>query len=247
MATYLSGEQNQLKQGTEFAAELTYYSEPEKPKNIKISPIRAQVKGDRVFLELQPKDLPIGTYDLKLTSNDKVNVSGSKTFTVWRLQEDVNAITSGKWSDTRLSLEKLSMCDRTGIPEEEEKPLKAIAPEPANDEPIDETKAVKVETETVESKEEFCATDSSRFPASAKAIGFQLDFDPIVESADLKIAWRADGEVISTPKVTEVGDRTSGLTYTLTSDEGFAKGDYELLLSLEAKNAKPIVRQFTIE
>ncbi|NJM46645.1 MAG: hypothetical protein HC860_11240 [Alkalinema sp. RU_4_3] len=69
----------------------------------------------------------------------------------------------------------------------------------------------------------------------------------MAESRPLKIVWRSNGEVISTPKVVAIGEHTNGLTYTFASHDGFPKGNYELLLSLEAKNAKPMVRQFTVE
>jgi hypothetical protein len=63
----------------------------------------------------------------------------------------------------------------------------------------------------------------------------------------LKIIWRAGGEMIATPRVMKLGGRARGLNYTLSSPDGFAKGEYELILALQAKNAQPILRKFTIE
>jgi hypothetical protein len=242
---YLSGKHRQLKEGTEFVANLTYSSEPKQSTPIKLPPIKAKVKDRRVFFEIRPKDLPIGSYELNLSSSDKIKVHGKKTFTVWRLHEEAKASVQNQFPDSRLVLEKLSLCDRSQfrIPKEDE------PPESLRDEPIDETKAEKVDGKIVKHRrrDKFCANDTNRFPATTKAIGFQLEFDPVAESAPLKIVWRFDDKVISAPKMMSVGNRTSGLTYTFASQNSFPKGNYELLLSLETKQAKPISRKFTIE
>jgi hypothetical protein len=242
---YLSGTHNNLTEGAEFVANLTYHSEAKKSTTQQLPPIRAKVKDQQVRFEVQPQDLPIGTYDLTLTSKDKIKVNGSKTFTVWRLHEEAKASAENKFPESRLVLEKLSLCDRSKYPV----PDKKDAAAPIDDQPIDETKAEKVDGKIVRERRRvnFCEKDSDRFPTTTKAIGFQLDFDPVAESRPLKIVWRMDGEVISNPKVMSIGERTNGLTYTFASREGFPKGKYELLLSLEAKNAKPILRQFTVE
>ncbi|NJK70167.1 MAG: hypothetical protein HC790_11285 [Acaryochloridaceae cyanobacterium CSU_3_4] len=161
------------------------------------------------------------------------------------MHEEAKASAENKFPDSRLALEKLSLCDRSKSPI----PDKKDAAAPIDDQPIDETKVEKVDVEIVEQRQrsDFCSTDSDRFPSTAKAIGFQLDFDPITESIPLKVVWRFGGEVIVPPKIMAIGERTNGLTYTFASQDAFPKGEYELLLSLEAKNAKPISRRFTME
>ncbi|NJM46646.1 MAG: hypothetical protein HC860_11245 [Alkalinema sp. RU_4_3] len=166
---YLSGKHNQLTEGAEFVANLTYHSEPKKSAQQQLPPVRAKVKDQQVNFEIQPKDLPIGTYDLTLTSKDKIKVNGTKTFTVWRLHEEAKAIAENKFPESRLALEKLSLCDRSKAPI----PDKKEGAEPVNDQPIDETKAEKLDGKIVKQRRRvnFCTTDSDRFPTTAKRLG----------------------------------------------------------------------------
>lgn len=240
---YLSGDQNQLPDGAEFLVNLNYSAEPQKQTQIKLPPVKAKVKNQQVLLELQPRELPIGTYELSLSSNEKVKVSGTKTFTVWSSSADVQARTSGQLTDSLLSPERLSMCDRSNAP----LPKVEAPEEPDSDEPIDETKAEEREAKRTRLNADFCKDDSDRFSAKATAIGFRVDFDPTVDPARFKILWRAGGELLTTPKIMKLSGKSSGLTYTLASPDGFPKGDYELILALEAKNAKPMYRKFKVE
>jgi hypothetical protein len=241
---YFSGQQTQLPDGTEIIANLTYQPEPKKSNPIQLPPIKAKVKDQQVLLEVQPKTLPIGTYELNFNGNEKVQVSGSKTFTVWRLHEEAKAIAENKFPESRLSLEKLSMCDRS-----QDKLPKDVQENNATAE-FDETKTEKVDGKIIRQRRSsnFCSKDQDRFPRTAKAIGFQLDFDPVAQKTPLKIVWRfAGGEALTQPKAMDAGEGTNGVSYTFVTPDGLPQGEYELLLSLEAKNAKPIARKFTVE
>jgi hypothetical protein len=227
---YLLGQQQQLKDGTEFLVNLKYTSEPQKQIGIKLAPVQAKVKDQQVLLEIQPKKLAVGSYEIILNSNEMVKFSGNKTFTVWSSGEEAKAVEQLPIS--KLTFSKLAMCDRTGLPQ----------PKRMADETVQESDA-----ELSIDEPNFCMKDSDRFSSKATALGFRLDIDPAIDPARIKISWRAGSEVIVKPSITKLSGRSRGLNYTLSAPDGFPKGDYELLLSLQAKNAQPIVRKFTID
>ncbi|NJN39159.1 MAG: hypothetical protein HC790_11290 [Acaryochloridaceae cyanobacterium CSU_3_4] len=74
---YLSGKHTSLKDGTEFTVNL-------EPKvELKQKKVKAKVQKETFLLELEPTQLPIGTYKVSLTADTKVSLPDAQEFTVW--------------------------------------------------------------------------------------------------------------------------------------------------------------------
>lgn len=243
---YLSGNHKFLKNGTEFIVDLNYFPEPEKKTKSEQKIVKTKVNNQKFLLELNPKDLPIGTYDLKISS-DKVKFAKDedsffKKFTVWDSEEDIPSafrLEKGEIVMNNLPLnlttspKRLSLCDRSNLP------LPKI---PSNNESQKEQEA-----ETVIDDPTFCQLDSTQLSSKTTAIGFRLTFgNSLEEQNKLKIVWKYRGRVIS-KNVVRLSGKAVALNYTLSSPEKFPLGNYELILALEALNAQPIYRQFSVK
>lgn len=131
---------------------------------------------------------------------------------------------------------------RTGLP------LPPIPPESPDLLPSesDLSKEEEKDAETIIEDTNFCPSDSRSFPSKAKAIGFRISLHENYNSSKIKIVWKYQGRLIAKTRVVRLNGGASTLNYTLSSPDGFPKGNYELILSLQTQNAKPILRKFTV-
>jgi hypothetical protein len=229
---YLSGEHRYLQDGTELSIDLNYSSEPKKSTKVALPPVKAKVKDKTLLLALEPKELAVGTYQLSFGAKTGIQVKGDKTFTVWDTEPEAKARSANGLPTTQLTVTRLAMCDRSNLPMPELKP--------------GEEEQLETEAKIIKNDPNFCKTDRTQLPSQATAIGFRLDFTSAVEPARIKIVWKGGGEEITKPHIMKLSGRSKGLNYTLSSPDGFPKGEYELFLSLEAQNARPIYRKFTV-
>lgn len=97
-----------------------------------------------------------------------------------------------------------------------------------------------------------CKTDVVRFKPETKAIGFGIDLKRAQDGTKLKLIWKylsaPDGKEIVVSKTTQqVDQEITQFKYTLNSQSALPPGKYELLLAIEAQNAEPIRREFTVQ
>ncbi len=130
-----------------------------------------------------------------------------------------------------------------------------------SDQDVQERRSGKLKTDSVDfgklilcdrTQGDSCKVDSSSFKAEMKAIGFRLDVKAAKQDASFKITWKyLSGEggkpVVLSSSTKTMDNRTGWIDYSLTSQQGFNPGNYELLVGLETANAKPIYRAFTVK
>jgi hypothetical protein len=229
---YLSGEHRYLPDGAELSIDLNYSPEPKKSTKVALPPVKAKVKDKTLLLALEPQGLAVGTYQLSFGAKAGIQVKGDKTFTVWDTEPETKARSGKGLPSTQLVVTRLAMCDRSNLPLPELKP--------------EEEEKLETEARVIKDDPNFCKTDRTQFPSQSTAIGFRLDLASAVEPARIKIVWKGGGEEVTKPHIMKLSGRSRGLNYTLSSPDGFPKGEYELFLSLEAQNARPMYRKFTV-
>lgn len=225
---YLSATSEHLKEGTDLKWDLKYTPEPDKTSQIDSKTAKASVNDGKMLLEIEPKELPIGTYQLSLRSSPNILVTETKEFTVWDSDRDVQARLGDTLKSAATTLGQLKLCDRTGLPEPKRDSITQLT-----------------------SKPDFCKADISTFKSDSKAIGFQLNINSALDDTKVKIIWNLVGssgaKPITPESVKSLNHKTAWLSFTLSSPEGFPPGNYELIIVLETKNAKPIYRKFTVQ
>lgn len=97
-----------------------------------------------------------------------------------------------------------------------------------------------------------CKTDVSRFKPETKALGFGIDVKRAQDDTKLKLVWKylstPDGkEIVVSNTTQQIDQKISQFKYTLNSQTALPPGKYELLLAIEAQNAEPIRREFTVQ
>lgn len=223
---YLAAASDHVKAGTPLKWELHYTSEPGKTRSLDSNTAAAIVNNGKVLLAIEPKALPVGSYRLSLAANPTIAVSETPEFTVWDSEPDAQARLGDRFPSPATSLGQLRLCDRTG----------QHVPKRDSVTQIDPT---------------FCPVDTSQIKASAKAIGFHLGLASVVADTRVKVRWKYIGSGNTPPIVEEAVKHlkagTNWLDFTLSSPAGFPRGNYELIIGLETKNAKPIYRQFTVQ
>lgn len=239
---FLSGNHQGLRNGTEFNVELEYLSEPEATAKTTSQTAKVQVRNNKFNLELQPQELPVGSYRLKLLSDELIKVNEPQEFTVWDTEKEAQARWNSEFSLSSTSLVGVSMCDRTGLP------LPPIPPESPDLLPSENnlSKEEEKDAQTVFEDSNFCPSDSRSFPSKAKAIGFRVRLDQNENLSKIKIVWKYQGRLIAKTQVVRLNGAARMLDYTLSSPDGFAKGNYELILALQTQNAKPLYRKFKV-
>jgi hypothetical protein len=97
-----------------------------------------------------------------------------------------------------------------------------------------------------------CANDASTFAQNTPKLFVTADLNNAPEGTKVKIDWRylggeAGGETNIDTVIVESKSDTKQITSSLTSSNGtWAKGKYEVVLSLDTDNSKPIRKEFTI-
>ncbi len=236
---YLSGKHQQLKDGTEIIVNLSYFPEPEKKTKSESQIVKAKVKNQAFLLELKPKELPIGTYKLSVSSLEKIKFIDELTpqFTVWDSQQDVQARLSNKLPISNISLQELFLCDRTGLPLPEI--LKLSRPQLKSDNsPTD--------TEIVIEDPNFCPANSNQLPSKMKAIGLRLTFNNSEPENRLKMIWKYEGRIFNN-QIVKLSGKVSKLYFILSDTRNFPKGNYELILASESRNSQPLYRKFSVK
>lgn len=100
-------------------------------------------------------------------------------------------------------------------------------------------------------QDEPCKTDSSSFKAGTKALGFRLEVTAAENDSRFKLTWRylngpVGKDIVLSSSTKTLEKRTGWIDYSLTNQQGFEPGTYELLIAMESKNASPIRREFTV-
>lgn len=223
---YLSATSKHLKAGTPLKWNLQYTPEPGKTRSLDGNTTEAIVNNGKVLLAIKPKELPVGTYQLSLASNPTILVSETPPFTVWDSAQEAQVRLGNKLPSGTTRLGLLQLCDRTGKPAPKEDSVSQI-------------------------ESTFCLNDTTQIKSSAQAIGFHLGLDSVLADTRIKVMWKyigaGDTPLVVSESVKRLKADTSWLNFTLSSPSGFPRGNYELIVALETKNANPVYRKFTVQ
>jgi hypothetical protein len=233
---YISATPEKMTEGMDVDWSLQYTSEVGKTKVLDNKTIQAELKGDQMILPIAPKSLPVGSYELTLSSPQKRFEAQKKAFTVWHSAENVAARLDDRLLASTAQLGKLNLCDRTGKPIPKDEPI---------EETVDPKTGKKVQKTRKSYDRNFCSTNSEEFPTTATALGFRIDTVGLKTTTNLEVTWLYGARELS--ELVELKPDADGLTYTLTSDSGFPPGDYGLILSLATKDSQPIYREFKVK
>jgi hypothetical protein len=234
---YVSALGENVKPDLDVDWSLQYTSEMGKTKVLDHQTTQATVSGEQVLLPIRPSSLPVGSYELTLSSPQKRFEARKKQFTVWNSAGDAAARSGDQLPASRASLGKLMLCDRSGQPAPPEDPPQEVT----------DPKTGKVTWRKRKPKYDrtFCTKNVEEFASGATALGFQLDLANVAASTPVKVTWLYNGAEQSS--VDELSPDTGGLTYTLSGNGGFPPGDYGVVISLETKGSQPIYRPFKVK
>jgi hypothetical protein len=235
---YLTGTSEHIKDGAEFEMNLKYTSEPNQESLLESQTLQANVKNNQLILEIKPKQLPIGAYQLSITSTQNKIPEKTKTFTVWDNKKNLEARTSDNLSSTDVSFSGFKMCSNADF--------KAGSQNTAIGDAEFQVESINTPYRHI------CSTDSTSFKPDVKTLNFSLDFDSkIVEPMKLRITWKylknQEETIVVSDSLKTLDSGWVGLNYTLDTKDGLPVGMYELILASETKNAMPIYRRFTVE
>lgn len=234
---YLSATPDNIKDGTEFKWELKYTPEPQQEGDFDSKTVKARIKDNKLLLEMEPKELPIGTYQLNVSSDEKRIATKTKEFTVWDSEKEAQARLGNTLQESETTLGELRLCDRSSFSDSTESKSSSIdMPGLYRDDP------------------NFCPTNADMFKSDSKALGFRIDINSTseVEEPKVKIIWQYVGSKQNkqnkriVESIKDLSAKTTGLMYTLSTPDGLPPGNYELIIALETKNAKPVYRQFKV-
>ncbi|MDY6937814.1 MAG: hypothetical protein SWY16_09110 [Cyanobacteriota bacterium] len=217
---YLSATPGNIADGTAVNLELTYAPEPGEFSSVSTQTSTLQVQNETAQIELPIEALNIGTYVLKLGSQTDRFSTVELEFTVWDSSETIDDLQSLEPSTAKL--DNLQICDRL-------------------EEPLD------IDFEVIE-----CQEDKSVFPSRMKAAIAYLDLqseEGEEKPIQVSFIWRylpQTGEAVEVRETKSIDNPVGSISYILASEDGFAQGNYELMIYLEAQNARPIFRSFSV-
>ncbi|HEY9668265.1 MAG TPA: hypothetical protein V6C91_15750 [Coleofasciculaceae cyanobacterium] len=237
---YLSATPDNIKDGTEFKWELKYTPEPQQEGDFDSKTVKARIKDNKLLLEMEPKELPVGTYQLSVSSDEKRIVTKTIEFTVWDSEKEAQARLGNTLQESETALGELQLCDRSNFPKRTESQLN-----PTN--PLESNPSLQLQRDDPN----FCLTNDSTFKSNAKALGFRITInsDSETEESNVKVTWKYAGSKANkaiVESVERLSPKMQSLMYTLSTPDGLPPGDYELIIALETKNAKPVYRQFKV-
>jgi hypothetical protein len=97
-----------------------------------------------------------------------------------------------------------------------------------------------------------CASDTTKFGKDAAKLFATADLNNAPEGTKVKIDWKyLGGEAGTAADIDSVNLETTANSNTITShlsapNKGFPAGKYEVVMSLDTDNSKPIRKQFSI-
>lgn len=233
---YLSAASRHIQDGAEFKIDLKYTPEPNTKRVLESQTLKASIKDNKLALELKPKALPIGRYQLSMASTTGKVVGEAKTFTVWDSEKDLKIRMGNTLPTSEVSFSKLRMCSNADS-------------EKSTIEGID---GVKLSDQLTQSYWQICSTDSTTFKRDVKTLNFWLGTDSrVVEPVKLRIIWKylknQEEPIVISDSIKILSSKVVGLNYTLNTNSNLMAGNYELIIALETRNAVPIYRKFTVE
>lgn len=214
-ALFITAMPHNVADGVSVKIETKHTSEPNKETVADTTTIQAKFQDGKAQFQLPLETLPVGFYEVLLTSEDNQFTNIRKTFTVWQTQQDVEQRSAGKLSNASTQLTSFKLCEESS-----------------------ETSA--------------CQNDSSTFTTGVRTIAAQVDIENPADNTGIRFIWRyLDGEAGAAQeiknKVQTIDAQTGGFTYSLSNEDGFPTGTYEVLIALETNNARPIRREFSVK
>jgi hypothetical protein len=237
---YVSAIGDNIKEDMDVDWSLAYTSEVGKTKVLDNQTTQAVVDDTEVLLPIKPKALPVGSYELTLSSPQKRFESQKKTFTVWNSAEDAIARSDDRLLATSAKLGKLMLCDRSAKPLPKAEEIEEVV-DP-------KTGKLKLRKPKKSYDRTFCTSDVKEFPASTKAFGFQLDLANVTTTIPIKVTWiHPMSGAAGQSSIDELAPDSGGLNYTFSGNGGFPPGNYGLIISLETQGSQPIYREFKVK
>ena len=215
---YISTTPNWIAQKTPINLELTYIPEPGQVSIVKTQTIPLNVDNGTTQIEFPVENLPIGAYRLNLISENNNFSAKELEFTVWDSPETIETLQSLESSP--VTLKALKLCHQL---EELTNPM-------------------------FEAWQ--CTANESVFPSQMKAAIANIDLKNVSDNTKITFIWRylTEGEKPVELKETKtIETNVSSIVFTLASEDGFAPGNYEILVYPESQNAQPIFRVFSVE
>ena len=215
---YISTTPNWITENTPINLELIYIPEPGQIAIVKTQTIPLNIQNGTAHIEFPVENLPIGTYRLNLISDRNDFPAKELEFTVWDSPETIDTLQSLEPSP--ISFNDLKLCHQL---EELSNPM-------------------------FEAWQ--CTVDESVFPSQMKAAIANIDLKNVSDNTKITFIWRylTEGEKPVELKETKtIETNVSSIVFTLASEDGFAPGNYEILVYPESQNAQPIFRVFSVE
>jgi hypothetical protein len=173
----------------------------------------------------RPETLPVGSYELRLSSDGEGFETVTKTFDVWPSADWIDAIANQTKPEVVTEIKTFKLCIDEQVETEP----------PPTDEPTT-------------GKYTGCAVDQSEFTSDVTALKADADLEDAIDGEQLTFLWfyqRQDGTWEEINKNTvDLQQSLDGFLFTLQGD--FSPGEYEVLALLEARNRPPLRHAFTI-
>ncbi len=206
--------------------EVDYTPRPEQTEQVKSETFSSPLdEAGALALTYAPETLPVGSYELRLTSDGEGFEPVTKTFDVWPSADWVEAIANHTKPEVSTEIKTFKLCIDEQV---ETEPPPTDAP--------------------TTGQYTGCAVDQSEFTSDVTALKADADLEDAQEGEQLTFLWfyqTSDGtwEEINTNTV-DLQRSLDGFLFTLQGD--FTPGEYEVLALLEAHNRHPLRHSFTI-
>ncbi len=112
---YLTGPEQGIKTGDKVDVVLNYVSEPEKSSELLKTTEEVNVSNDHAQIEIAPETLPVGGYEVVLTSELENFSERKKEFTVWDSPEQIETVKAKEGNSARIT--SLKLCNGADIKE----------------------------------------------------------------------------------------------------------------------------------
>lgn len=202
---------------------LKYTPEPEKQQDLGSRPLKASVQGERILLTMDTQDLPVGTYEATLRLQKDARELGKKEFTVWDTEQDLKLRQSNELKPSDVKIQEITLCD--------EMPTR------------------------------LGCKDGDSFSRGIEALFLQVYTGSTKEKTTFRVRWKRKNQTGNYTVVAENNDVPAGANYRLINqgdtqsaliegkdlDQSLGSGEWELIVALNTKNAKPVYRKFTLK
>ncbi|MEM8639579.1 MAG: hypothetical protein AAGG51_12300 [Cyanobacteria bacterium P01_G01_bin.54] len=209
---------------TSITLKVNYFPQPSKPELVKNETFASPLQDDGALkLQYSPETLPVGFYELTLSSETEGFETVTKTFEVWPSKDWVEAIASQTKPEVDTEIKSLSLC-------------------------IDSDPQVQPGTQTEAGFGDRCGASLETFTSDVTALKLDADLEDAKAGVQLTFQWfyqndNGTWEEINRNTV-DLDFALNGFIFTLQGD--FPPGNYEAVAMLEASNRPPTRYPFTI-